>query len=169
MARGLHMYWCRNVAVLLRVLHMANPTKNHGKPQGKPQAAQAAQAVNPMAQAVAQLTAQAATVANVPAVAVPVPATFAGIPWAQLAKHQQAVATAKAPQQVAPKLAAVTLVLNPAKPYRVQAANNVAWHAAIVAALATGPQTAAQLAQACGYPGFVGYLVRKGWLVPATA
>jgi hypothetical protein len=66
-----------------------------------------------------------------------------------------------------PKTAAMRVVMGP-KPYRVACEHNNAWWATIGKALAQGPATVAQVVQA-GVPShFVGYVVRKGYLVAAT-
>ena len=75
-------------------------------------------------------------------------------------------APAKAQVAKAPKNAALRVVMG-TKPYRVACPHNNAWWQAVTAALAGGPATVAQVVQA-GVPShFVGYVVRKGYLVAA--
>jgi hypothetical protein len=115
-------------------------------------------------------TVQAPTLAPVPATTVQVPAVYAGLPFENLTRSQQAFATAKRPVALAPALATgPALTINPGKPYRVASANNAHWWSAITGTLANAggqaPATAMVAAGAC--PKFVGYAVQRGWLIPA--
>jgi hypothetical protein len=142
------------------------------------------QAQAPMAAIVAAATGtshpnQAATVlapqqpAAVPATQVQVPATYSGLPFAQLTKTQQSFATAKhAPSM--PKVPGALTVVG-AKAYKVRSGNNAAWWQAMQAAGCASAQgaTPAQLqaAVAAGTlcPKFLGYAIVRGWVVPAAA
>lgn len=151
------------------------PAKPQGKAQTAAQAVPAAQAANPAAGAFGALV--AATVAapvtvQVPAVAVQVPATFAGVPYAQLPKSNQALATAKAPGKLPVLPPALTIV--GAKPYRVGKAHTAQWFAALCTAGCASPAGATPAQIAALVPGtvpaqFVTYALRNKWLVPATA
>lgn len=73
---------------------------------------------------------------------------------------------AKAQVAKAPKNGAMRVAVG-AKPYRVACAHNNQWWATITQALASGPATVAQVVEH-GVPShFVGYAVRKGYLVAA--
>jgi hypothetical protein len=66
-----------------------------------------------------------------------------------------------------PKNATLRVVMGP-KPYKVACEHNNAWWAIIGKALAQGPATVAQVVEQ-GVPShFVGYAVRKGYLVAAA-
>jgi hypothetical protein len=115
-------------------------------------------------------TVATATIQQVPATTVAVPAQYMGLPFAQLTKSQQAFATAKRPVQVAPKLAAANLQLGTVA-YKVRSGNNAHWWAAVQAALAanSGKATADQMVAAGACPKFVGYAVNRKWLAPVPA
>ena len=122
-----------------------------------------------LANMVTVLAAQPA--APVPAVAVLVPATYAGVPSAQLTKTQLGFATAKhAPSM--PKVAGALTVVG-AKAYRVRSGNNAAWwqamqQAGCASAAGASPAALAAAVQAgtlC--PKFLGYAVKNRWVVPA--
>lgn len=118
-------------------------------------------------------TQQAAQPATVPATTVAVPATYSGLPFAQLTKTQQSFATAKhAPSM--PKLAGALTVVG-AKQYKVRSGNNAAWWQAMQAAGCATPAgatpAALQAAVSSGAlcPKFLGYAVVRGWVVTAKA
>jgi hypothetical protein len=115
-------------------------------------------------------TVETPTLAAVPATTVAVPAQYAGLPYGQLTKSQQAFATAKRPVQVAPKLAQAALQLGTVA-YKVRSGNNAYWWAACQQALAAGNgnATAQAMVAAGACPKFVGYAVNRKWLAPATA
>ena len=123
-----------------------------------------AQAASPLPTAA---TTQAPTLAAVPATTQVVPATYAGLPFAQLTKSQQAFALAKAPPVLPAKLAQVAFALGPVA-YRVRSGNNAAWWAQCMQAMQQGPATAAAMVQAGACPKFVGYAVARKWLAPAA-
>jgi hypothetical protein len=113
------------------------------------------------------------TTAQVPAVAVQVPATYAGLPFAQLTKTQQSFATAKHAPSMPKVPSALTIV--GAKAYKVRTGNNAAWWQAMQAAGCASAQgaTPAQLQDAVASgalcPKFLGYAVARGWVVAAQA
>lgn len=158
-------------------------TKPQATKQAKaPKAAHAtvqAPAASPLATMVGTLapaaptTQQAQQPATVPAVAVQVPATYAGLPFAQLTKTQQSFATAKhAPSM--PKVPGALTVVG-AKAYKVRTGNNAAWWQAMQAAGcasasgASPAQLSATVASGALCPKFLGYAVARGWVVAAPS
>jgi hypothetical protein len=101
---------------------------------------------------------------NTTAVAPTTKATAPATPFSGLLAAQ--TAPAKAQVAKAPKNAALRVVVGP-KPYRVACPHNNAWWAQVTGTLASGPATVQAIVQA-GVPShFVGYVVRKGYLVAA--
>jgi hypothetical protein len=148
----MHVLGCQHVLAYLRCNTMAT------KPKATP-----TQAATPQA-----ATTQVATTQAVPAATQAVPATYAGLPFAQLTKSQQSFATAKAAPTLG-ALAPVVLTLVGAKAYRVRSGNNAHWWQAITGTLASGPAQAQAMVAAGACPKFVAYAVARGWLVKAAA
>lgn len=111
----------------------------------------AKQANTPKAAPVAKAKAAAPKAKAAPAPVVPTPAPVVAAPVVAVTRLQvQAVALAN-------------------KPYKVAAGHNAAWWAQVTAAIGQGNGRAAvQALTAAGVPpAFVGYSVRRGWLVAA--
>lgn len=67
-----------------------------------------------------------------------------------------------------------TVAINPKTPYRTAAAHNIAWWSQIQAACAAGPAVLAPLLCTPANPGgvpthFIGYAVKRGYLIPNPA
>ena len=106
--------------------------------------------------------------AQVPAVLVAIPASYAGLPTGQLTASQLAFATAKhAPSM--PKLSTSLTVVG-AKAYAVRSGNNAAWWQSMLSAGCALPAgaTPAQLQAAVSAgtlcPKFLGYAVARRWV-----
>jgi hypothetical protein len=131
--------------------------------------APAAQAATPAAQAEAPAPVLAPVLAPVASTTLAVPAEFVGVPTSQLTKSQLAMATAKAPAVLAPKLAPAKLALGTVA-YKVRTGTNATWWAAVQAVLAQhGGQAPAPAVAAVAPPQFVAYCVTRKWLKAVAA